>query len=250
MAKQMTAEGAHIIIFARTEEKLINAVTEIKEFRPSDSVSVSYMQVDVSDKASVDNVIKKSVKSYGAPDILVNCAGRAYPRNFQDVTYDQFDETMKVNMYGIWNTCAAALPFMKEKGGWILNTSSMVGFIGVFGYTDYAASKFAIMGFSESLRSEIERYDIGVSVLCPPDTDTPGFETENKTKPEETKAISESAKIMTSEEVAAICLKGLKKRKKIIIPGFDAKLSYIVKRHFPSIVDFIMKQSIKKAQKN
>ena len=155
---------------------------------------------------------------------------------------------MKVNMYGIWNTCAAAVPHMRKKGGWILNTSSMVGFLGVFGYTDYAASKFAIIGFSESLRSELAQYNIGVSILCPPDTDTPGFETENETKPEETRIISEGAKLMTAEAVARISFKELKKGKKVIIPGFDGKMTYLMKRFAPWVVDVVMNRSIKKHQ--
>ena len=58
----------------------------------------------------------------------------------------------------------------------------MSGLIGIFGYTDYSASKFALIGFSEALRSELGPYGITVSVLCPPDTDTPGLQEENKTK--------------------------------------------------------------------
>lgn len=250
LAKKLSAEGAHVVIFARTEKRLIAAIEEIQKHRLSDTQTTEYKQVDVSNCKSVDSVIALSAETYGAPDILINCAGRAYPRYFEDISFKQFDETMKTNMYGIWNTCSAAVPLMKKKGGWIINTSSMVGFLGVFGYTDYAASKFAIMGFSEALRSELEQFNIGVSILCPPDTDTPGFETENETKPEETRIISEGANIMTPDDVADICLKGLKKSKKIIIPGFDGKMTYLVKRFAPYIVDIVMNRSIKKVQKH
>ena len=64
-----------------------------------------------------------------------------------------------------------------------MNTSSTVGFICTFDYTDYAAAKFGVLGFSEALRSEFKQYNVGVSVLSPPDTDTPGFVEENKTNP-------------------------------------------------------------------
>ncbi len=214
LAKQMASEGANILLFARTEHKLVNAVTEIKEQVKSTNLRVDYKTVDISSKDQVDSIIEICVNQYSAPDILINCAGRAYPHYFEDVSYQQFDQTMKVNLYGIWNTCAAVLPYMKKQGGFILNTSSLVGLLGVFGYTDYAASKFAIIGFSEALRSELKRYNIGVSVLCPPDTETPGFETENLTKPLETQKISEGAGIMTADAVAKISLKGMKKREK------------------------------------
>jgi short-subunit dehydrogenase len=88
-----------------------------------------------------------------------------------------------------------------------------------------------------------------VQVLCPPDTETPGFETENTTKPEETKEISKSAKLLMPEEVARQAVKGMEGNKYMIIPGFDGKLTYFIKRHFPTIVDLIMNGAIKKVQK-
>ncbi|MBI9104291.1 MAG: SDR family oxidoreductase [Spirochaetales bacterium] len=250
MAKQMAAEGAHVMVYARTEINLDKALAEIKKVRLTASVRVEKMPVDVTDREGIRTVIEESIRNFGVPDILINCAGRAYPATFEDISYEQFDETMRVNLYGIWNTCAAALPYMKKSGGWILNTSSMAGFLGVYGYTDYAASKYAIVGFSEALRSEIESAGIGVSVLCPPDTDTPGFETENQTKPPETRAICGGAKIMTPADVARICIKELKQGKKMIIPGFDGKLTYFLKSHFPFIVELLIKRLIKKSSHN
>ena len=248
LAKQMAMEGANILIFARTEYKLISAVEEINALDIPTSTTIDHRIVDISNKEQVDAVIDDCIRQYDAPDILVNCAGRAYPHYFEDVTYEQFNETMKVNLYGVWNTCAAAVPHMKEKGGFILNTSSLAGFIGVFGMTDYAASKFAIIGFSEALRSELARFNIGVSVLCPPDTETPGFETENKTKPPETRKISEGAGILSATAVAKSCFNGMKKGKKVIVPGFDGKMTYYAKRFFPGIVDWVMNRNIRSVQ--
>jgi 3-dehydrosphinganine reductase len=76
---------------------------------------------------------------------------------------------MKINLFGIWNTIQALLPYMKEKGGVIVNTSSVSGYLWIFGYTDYAALKFGIIGLSDALRHELLQYNITVSVLCPPD---------------------------------------------------------------------------------
>src|SRR6185503_5941588 len=107
-------------------------------------------------------------------------------------------ETMAVNLAGCWHMIQALLPHMKARGGYIVNTASLAGLIGVSGYSDYCASKFALVGYSEALRAELKLVGIEVSVLCPPDTDTPGFATENRTKPEETKAISASARLMSA----------------------------------------------------
>ena len=177
------------------------------------SQTVAWRQLDVADHEQVTATMQALVAEHGAPEVLINCAGRAYPRRFEDITYAQFAETMLVNLHGCWNTVQALLPHMKAKGrGYIVNTSSIAGLIGVFGYTDYCASKFALVGFSEALRSELKPHGITVSVLCPPDTDTPGFATENLTKPEETRAISATAKVLPPAAIADALLRGMAPR--------------------------------------
>jgi len=247
-AKLLASQGAHVVIFARNSKHLEEAAAAIKKIAKSDS-RIGFMTLDVSDNAAVKNTMAKAVSDFGAPDLLINCAGRAYPRNFADITFAQFDETMRINMYGIWNTCKVLIPLMKKKGGVIVNTSSICGFLGVFGYTDYCASKFAIVGFSEALKSELKQFNIAVQVLCPPDTDTPGFSEENKTKPEETKAISASAKLMSPDDVARVLLNDIGTGKFMIIPGMDGKLTFIMKRLFPKITEWVMDMSIQKVQK-
>ncbi len=248
-AKRLSAEGADVFIFARTKEKLVSALGEIESCRRFPEQKFGFMPLDVSDHAQVSRVMAEAVETFNAPDLLVNCAGRAYPNYFQKIPYEQFDETMKINLYGVWNTVSLLVPYMKEKGGAIVNTSSIAGFVGVFGYTDYSASKFAVIGFSEALRSELKGRGVTVQVLCPPDTDTPGFQTENTTKPEETQEISKSAKIMKPEAVAEALLKGIRKKTFLIVPGFDGKLTRFMARVFPGIVGFVMNQQIKRVQK-
>ena len=85
--------------------------------------------------------------------------------------------------------------------------------------------------------------------MCPPDTDTPGFEAENINKPKETKAIAGNAKLLQPEFVANAVLKGIQKKQKMIIPGFDGKMTLFLKRFFPSLVEWFMRNSIQKVQK-
>lgn len=247
-SKQLAALGAEIILFARARERLDAAAVEIKKKRLREGQKVCPVQVDVGDHENVRRVMAEAVQEFGAPDLLVNCAGRAYPHYFEEIGYEQFDRTMKTNIYGMWNTTSALVPAMKKKGGHIVNVSSMAGFIGIFGYTAYCASKFGVIGFSEALRSELENYGIGVSVLCPPDTDTPGFAAENVTKPEETKEASKGAKLMSPDEVARQLIAGIKKGEKMIIPGFDGKLTWRLKRFLPALVDAVLNSQIKKVQ--
>ncbi len=248
-AQQLAALGAHVIIFARNQQRLEKAVEQIKGKRKDESQRVLYMQLDVSNNDLAGEVMTKAVADFGVPDILINCAGRAYPHYFHDVSFKQFDETMKINLYGTWSIVAALVPHMKIRGGHIINVSSMAGVLGVFGYTDYSASKFAVIGFSEALRSELKSYNILVSVLCPADTNTPGFEEENKTKPPETVAISETASVFTPDEMARGMIKKIGTKKFIIAPGVMSKLTILLKRLIPGLVEFIMDSDIKKVQK-
>ncbi len=247
-AKQLAALGANIIVFARTRERLDAAAAEINEQRLSEGQKVSPVQVDVGDHEKVHQIMERAVLEFGPPDLLINCAGKAYPHYFEEISYEHFDQTMKTNLYGMWNTTSALVPVMKRRGGHIVNVSSMAGFIGIFGYTAYCASKFGVIGFSEALRSELKGHGIGVSVLCPPDTDTPGFAAENKTKPEETKEASKGARLMSPDEVARQLIAGIKKGEPMIIPGFDGKLTWRLKRFLPALVDAVLNSQIRKVQ--
>jgi len=254
IAKALAAQGSHVVIFARTVSKLESAKTEIDAFSKNSKLSttkqkINYYSVDTADNEAVKTVFARAVSENSVPDILINCVGIAQPDYFENITFDIFDKTIKTNLYSTWNAVYSILPYMKQKGGYIVNTSSVAGFIGVFGYTDYCMTKFGIIGFSDALRQELSQYNIAVSVLCPPDTDTPGLEAENKNKPAETKEIGGKAKLLQPEFVAEAVLKGIQKNKKMIIPGFDGKMSLLLKRFFPSLLEWIMNNSIQKVQK-
>jgi 3-dehydrosphinganine reductase len=248
IARRVAALGAHVTLFARRKEPLDQAVAAVSAARRRPTQRVAAWQLDVADHLQVAQVMAQAVAELGAPDVLINCAGRAYPRRFEDISYEQFDDTLRVNLHGCWNTVHTLLPHMKPRGGYIVNTASIAGLIGVFGYTDYCASKFGLVGFSEALRSEVKPYNIRVSVLCPPDTDTPGFETENQTKPEETRAIS-TARVMTADAVADALLRGMARRSLLIIPGVDGRLGVLAKRLFPGVVQRIMDRTIRQVSR-
>ena len=248
--KIIAKSGGNLVIFARNEEKLRSAIQSFDMLKKDSQQQFSYHVLDVSKYDDVRKMMEKCVVDHGVPTLLINCAGRALPHKFDEISYTQLDDTMKINFYGIWNVCSCLVPYMKQNGGYIVNTASMAGFMGIFGYTDYSASKFAIMGFSEALRSELKSSNIGVSVLCPPDTNTPGFQTENLTKPKETQAISAGTKIMTAEQVARGLLNGIMKQQSVIIPSFDGKMTYFLKRIWPSLVEYYMDKTIAKSKKN
>lgn len=247
VAQALAKAGCHVAIFARTVSKLESAATEIKAVSPA-ALRINAYSVDTSDNKDVDRIFEAAVQEMGVPDILINCVGVAQPDYFENITFEIFDKTIKTNLYSTWNVVYKMVPHMKQKGGIIVNTSSIAGFLGVFGYADYCMTKFGIIGFSEALRSELKRYGLKVQVLCPPDTDTPGFEAENKNKPAETKAIGGKAKLLQPSFIADSLLKDMQKNTFLILPGFDGKLTRFMKRFFPWVIDRIMHSSIQKVQ--
>ena len=249
IARTFAAGGADLALFARRREPLAAAVAEVTRHCRRGGQRIVAHSLDVADAEAVAAVFGATIAALGAPDVLINCAGRALPNYFDRIPVAQLEETMRINLYGCWHTVQAVLPRMRERGGYIVNVASLAGLIGVFGYTDYCASKFALVGFSEALRSELRRDRITVSVLCPPDTETPGFATENSTKPPETHAVSAGAGVLTADEVANALLRGMARRTFLIIPGQQARLSYLAKRFAPRLVEFVMDRQVRSAQK-
>ena len=249
--KLLAAAGAHVFIFARTEDTLRAAEKAVATCADGTDSQTGYLPVDVSDPDSVNTVVGKAIARFGTPDILINSAGFAIAKHFEEISNTEFDRLLKTNLYGTWHVTEALVPHMKTKpGGHIVNVSSIAGFVGVFRYTGYNAAKFGVVGFSEALRSELKPCGIRVSVLCPPDTDTPGFHAENRTKPEETRKISAGARLMQPEQVARALIRGLRKNRFMIIPGFDGKLTYYAKRLLPGLVATIMDWDVRKVQKD
>jgi len=246
VARRVAALGAHVLLFARRREALEEAAGSVEAARQASTQRVAWRSLDAADRAQVEQVMGEAVAAFGPPDVLVNCAGRAYPHRFEDVSYAQFDDTLRMNVHSCWNTVQVLLPHMRgRRGGYIVNTSSVAGLIGVFGYTDYCASKFAVIGFSEALRNELKPQGLTVSVLCPPDTDTPGFAIENRTKPEETRAISATAKVLSADAVAEALLDGMRSGRLLIIPGRDSRLVFLVKRLFPGLLERVLDRTVR-----
>ena len=248
-AELLAARGADVVIFARGQQQLDSALREIELSRVSPKQRFTAVSLDVSLREQAENLLSKTVADFGGPDILINSAGVSHPRKFEDIPYAKFDEIVRINLNGTWNTVSILLPHIKVRGGYIINVSSVAGYIGVFGMTAYSASKFAVVGFSEALRSELKRFNINVSVLCPPDVDTPMLERAGKIKPEETKAISATARVMKAEEVAKAVIDAMAKDGFLILPGSGAKFTYNMKRLLPRLVESITDNRISKFQK-
>lgn len=249
-AQLLSQSGAHIYVVARNEARLEKAMVLIKAEASTTVQRFGSMALDVTNRHDVGNAVPKVLSELGGLDLLINNAGIAHPGYIQDISDDVFDSMMQVNYFGVVNVTKAFLPhFTAQRSGTIANVSSLLGFMGIFGYSAYAASKFAIVGFSDCLRQELLPYNIGMSILFPADTETPQLEEENKIKPFETKIISGNVKAMSAQEVAHAFLDGIAEGRYHIIPGFQGKFTYFMYRHFPWAVRWVIDGDLKKAQK-
>ncbi len=139
---------------------------------------------DVTDQATVDALAQFVMSDLGGCDLLFNNAGVAVFGSFVEATQADWDFTMGVNFQGVVNGLRAFVPGMASRGsGHIVNTASMSGLIGMENLSVYCASKFAVVGLTESLRRELAPAGIGVTVLCPMVVDTPISENSTRMRP-------------------------------------------------------------------
>ncbi|XP_075561679.1 3-ketodihydrosphingosine reductase [Pelecanus crispus] len=202
-------QGAFITLIARDENKLLQTKKEIEKYSVNDKQVVLCISVDVSkDYEQVENVLKQAQEKLGPVDMLVNCAGTSVTGKFEDIQVNSFERLMAVNYLGSVYPSRAVIATMKERRmGRIVFVSSQAGQLGLFGYTAYSPTKFALRGLAEALQMEVKPYNIYITVAYPPDTDTPGFAEESKTKPLETKLISETSSVCQAEQVARVIVK-------------------------------------------
>jgi 3-dehydrosphinganine reductase len=137
---------------------------------------------------------------------------------------------------------------VEARTGHIAFVSSMMGYFGIIGYAAYAPSKFALVGLAEVLRHELRPQGVSVSVLYPPDTDTPGFRVENATKPAETKELSSNVRVTEPHRVAREFLRGITKGKFHILPS-GAGMVWRLQRYAPRIVRAFLDRDLKAARR-
>ncbi len=255
VAKELVRRKADVLLIARDKNRLEQAAGSLISGRVDASgriepkPRVATLALDVGNPEQVKNLLLRAVQEFGEPDFLLNCAGEAFPDYFDRIPDALFEQTINVHLKGTWYVTKTLLPYLKKNQGIIVNVSSLAGLVGVFGYTAYSAAKAGVIGFSEALRSELVDEGIRIAVLCPPDTDTPGFEKENRMKPRETKAISASAGVLKPETVAQELFRGLSKGKFLIIPGFEARFTAWVARHMPVVVRWVMDRTIRNCRR-
>ena len=192
-----------------------------------------YVACNIANNAQVEKSIKILWQEWGEPDLVINCAGILRAGAFESLSATDFTQSFSVNVLGSRHLAAACLPRM-SKGSNFAMVASMAGTVGIYGYSAYGASKFAVLGMAQCLRSEYAHKGVTISAICPPEIDTPMVQTEIQTMHPATRVLKDFAGRLTLEEAVPQITRGLARKQFMVVPGKMAKATYWLNRLTPN----------------
>lgn len=237
LAEELAKRGAKVILAARNIHKL-NDLSKKIESRGSEILAV---KTDVSNEGECKNLIKKTIEKFGRIDVLINNAGISMRALFEEVDLIVIKQLMDVNFWGTVYCTKYAMPYVLKTKGSVVGVSSIAGFKGLPGRSGYSASKFAVHGFLEVLRTENLKNGLHVLIACP------GFTASNirntaltKDGSQQGESPRDESKMMTSEEVAIRITDAIEKRKRTLILTSQGKLTVLLNKFFPKFMDKVV----------
>ena len=229
--------GAKVATCGRNQDKLYNLQVQYS------NQMLHTMVADVSQYDECENFINSTIETFGVIDILINNAGVSMRALLKDVEVDVIKKVMDINFFGTVYCTKLALNAIIERKGTIVGVSSIAGFRGLPGRSGYSASKFAVNGWLESIRTELMDSGVNVMWVCP------GFTKSNirnaalngKGQTQGESPIHE-ASLMSPEICAQHIIKAITKRKRTIVLTFKGKETVFMNRFFPSLADKLVKR--------
>jgi short-subunit dehydrogenase len=225
-------KGAKVATCGRDNDKLYLLQSQ------HPSAALHTMVCDVSIEHDCKRFIETALKFFGGIDILINNAGISMRALMKDATPDVIKKVMDINFMGVVYCTKYALNSIIERRGTIVGVSSIAGYRGLPGRSGYSASKFALQGFLEALRTELIDAGVNVMWVCP------GFTASNirnaalnKDAQSHGDTPLDESKLMTAEECSGHILKAIKKRKRTLVLTFTGKQTVFLNKFFPGLAD-------------
>lgn len=239
LAEQAANMGGRVLAVARSVDLLDELVQKVR----AQGGFIESVLGDVTEPTDRRRMVEASVRYFGGLDVLINNAGIGATGHFADASPDRLRRIMEVNFFGLAETTRAFLPLLKQGNRpAIVNISSIAGKRGIPARSDYSASKFAVQGFSEALRAEVDKDGIDVLLVCPGLTQT-NF-SQNML---EQKALIQMDHLrgMTAEQVARQTLRAIERGSHETCLSFKGKLLVLVSRFFPWIADRVSRRKVR-----
>lgn len=232
LVAQFLALGAKVATCGRNENKLSLLVAEF----PTSNLYTA--QVDVSKQDQSEAFIKQVVDNWGRIDVLINNAGISMRALVSEVSVQTLQNVMDINFWGTVYCTKAALPSIKQNKGVIVGVSSIAGYRGLPGRSGYSASKFALNGWLEALKTELYASGTHVMWVCP------GFTTSNirnaaldKNAKAQGESPMDEGAMMSSEQCATHIIHAIEKRKRSLVLTFTGKRTVFMNKFFPAWAD-------------
>lgn len=227
-------QGASIVLTGRNKHAMESTLAEMK----SNGYVVEGVIADAGIEADNERMVKTTIDVYGRLDVLINNAGISMRALFADVQLDVIRKVMDINFWGTVYATKYALPHITKTKGSIIGISSIAGYRGLPGRTGYSASKFAMQGFLEALRTELLKTGVHVLVACP------GFTASNIRNTAlaadgsgQGESPRDEQKMMSSDEVAKHIVKAASGRKRDIILTSQGRMTVFLNKWFPKFMD-------------
>jgi short-subunit dehydrogenase len=233
LAKECAAKGARLSLAARRTDLLEALKAEL----PNTEILITTTDVSLEDDCR--NLIDQTIQRFGKIDVLINNAGISMRALFEEVDLKVIRQLMDVNFYGTVYCSKYALPYLLQTKGSLVGVISIAGYVGLPGRTGYAASKFAIRGFLDTVRIENLKKGLHVLVAAPGFTASEVRQSALTTDgSQQGETPRDESKMMTSEECAHHIVRAIQKRKRSLILTFtEGKLTVFLGKFFPSLLD-------------
>ena len=239
LALAAARHGGRVLATARNAKLL----DELAQAANPSGGCIEVIPADVANPADRQRMVQTAIDRFGGADILINNAGIGATGHFVDVSPDRLRQIMEVNFFGLTETTRAFLPLLRlGRRPAIVNISSIAGKRGIPARSEYSASKFAVQGFSEALRAELDKDGIDVLLVCPGLTQT-NF-SQNMIERKALMAV-DHMRGMTAEDVAEATLKAIERGRRETVFTFEGKLMAFVARFLPGLADRIAARKVR-----
>jgi short-subunit dehydrogenase len=236
MSLRLAQEGANLYVVDIDEAGLARVIAESRQL----GVEVIGRRCDVASPREVSAAVAEVLSRCGGVDILVNNAGITYYGRTDRMSAEHWDRLMRVNLLSHIQFTRELLPsLLDRREAHVLNVCSVLGLVGMPKVTAYCTSKFAMVGFSESLRHEFGRQGLGVTALCPGFVSTNLFTNAPMEESAEEHKLPPKLVCTTPERVANAAIKAIYRNRRLVTMEPFARLMYALKRFTPWLMDFI-----------